>query len=108
MRYFLIACFTILTVLCIIDSYSTYLILQGGGKEINPVMNWLMDKFGTTNALVFPKLICLLILYHGTFKAIKIPLSNRKMRFVAGAYIVLICLYVVVVFKLNMPFLNTL
>lgn len=106
MRYFLVACLTAMVGLCILDSYSTYIILQDGGREINPIMNWLISKMGVGNALVFPKLVCLLILCHGTFKALKIPLSTNKMRLIACTYVILIGIYSVVVFQLNMPYLN--
>lgn len=104
MRYFFICCLAAMIVLSILDSISTYIILSHGGIEINPVMNWLMEQMGVVNALIFPKLICLLLLVYYTFKAIKLPLNKTKLNIFASVYIAVICIYVVVVVKLNMPY----
>ena len=39
------------------DVVLTLLILRDGGRELNPVMRWLMDKMGTATALISAKLI---------------------------------------------------
>ena len=49
----------LLIALNIFDSYSTYKILRAGGKEVNPVMNFLIQKLGLVWALVISKLLVL-------------------------------------------------
>jgi hypothetical protein len=104
MRYFFISCLAAMTILSILDIISTYIILSHGGMEINPVMNWLMEQMGEVNALIFPKLFCLILLVHYTFKAINLPLRKIKLNIIASVYIAVICIYVVVVMKLNIPY----
>ncbi|WP_415034428.1 DUF5658 family protein [Azonexus sp.] len=38
------------------DAVLTMLILRDGGRELNPIMRWLMDKSGIVLALVWVKL----------------------------------------------------
>lgn len=49
----------LLTVLNIFDFYSTYKILRAGGNELNPIMNFLIQKLGLVWALAISKLIVL-------------------------------------------------
>ena len=39
------------------DAVLTLLILRDGGRELNPIMRWLMDKIGIVPALVWVKLV---------------------------------------------------
>jgi hypothetical protein len=39
------------------DAYTTYRILSTGGKEVNPVMRWLMDQIGIVQGLSLMKLL---------------------------------------------------
>ena len=44
------------------DGFLTEAILRSGGKELNPVMNWVMRKIGTVPALLavkIPMVICI-------------------------------------------------
>lgn len=48
-------------ILQILDSLSTVYIIKNGGKEANPVMNWLMDKVGIPGALSGVKIVLLIL-----------------------------------------------
>lgn len=37
--------FTVFVVLNAFDCFTTYIILEGGGKEISPIMNYVIEKF---------------------------------------------------------------
>lgn len=39
------------------DIYTTYTLLSSGGRELNPVMRWAMDKLGMVRGLVIMKLL---------------------------------------------------
>ena len=39
------------------DGYTTYKLLSNGGRELNPVMRWVMDKLGMVQGLVLMKLL---------------------------------------------------
>ena len=39
------------------DIYTTYTLLSSGGRELNPVMRWVMDKLGRVQGLVLMKLL---------------------------------------------------
>jgi hypothetical protein len=49
--------FIIFCLLQIFDVYSTYQILNAGGREVNPMMNWLMDRVGVMAALIGTKVL---------------------------------------------------
>jgi hypothetical protein len=42
----------LLSLLQVADAATTYKILNNGGRELNPVMNWLFKRFGMLNVLV--------------------------------------------------------
>ena len=41
----------LLSLLQVADAATTYRILNKGGREFNPVMNWLFKRFGMLNVL---------------------------------------------------------
>lgn len=52
----LIVLLLLFTALQVSDAVLTLLILRDGGRELNPIMRWLMDKIGIVPALVWVKL----------------------------------------------------
>lgn len=52
----LIALILLFAALQVSDAVLTLLILRDGGRELNPIMRWLMDKIGIVPALVWVKL----------------------------------------------------
>ena len=46
-----------------LDAYTTLKILMQGGKELNPVMNWIFTKLGTVNGLVLVKCGIILLFF---------------------------------------------
>jgi hypothetical protein len=54
--------FIIFCLLQIFDVYSTYQILNAGGREVNPMMNWLMDRVGVMAALIGTKVLAIGVL----------------------------------------------
>ena len=45
----------IFAALQVADSVLTVLVINGGGRELNPVMRWLMDRLGVAPALAVAK-----------------------------------------------------
>ena len=41
----------LLSLLQVADAATTYRIINKGGRELNPVMNWLFKRFGMLNVL---------------------------------------------------------
>lgn len=41
----------LLSLLQVADAATTYKIINKGGRELNPVMNWLFKRFGMLNVL---------------------------------------------------------
>lgn len=41
----------LLSLLQVADAATTYKIINRGGRELNPVMNWLFKRFGMLNVL---------------------------------------------------------
>ena len=54
--------FVIFSLIQVFDVYSTLKILGNEGKELNPIMRFLIEKFGRIKALVGSKVIILTIL----------------------------------------------
>lgn len=102
MKYLLITECVIIVCLCIFDNYSTYLILQNGGVEINPIMSGLMDIIGIEKALLFSKLALLLLLLLVIYRIIKKPLANNKMVFVATSLFLVIGYYAFFMYFFNL------
>lgn len=59
---------TILLILMqVFDFYSTYIILKNGGSELNPVVDFLIQKIGLVAALIIAKgvaVIGVLVIYY--------------------------------------------
>jgi hypothetical protein len=55
--------FAIFVALQFADAATTIKILDGGGKELNPVMRWLFSKLGTINGLAVMKTAIILMFY---------------------------------------------
>ena len=51
----------LLAILMTADSVLTYFVLQRGGRELNPIVKWLMNKFGQVPALAGSKAIVFLL-----------------------------------------------
>ena len=45
------------------DIWTTWRILLAGGRELNPVMRWLIREFGVMPALIIPKAAVLVVCY---------------------------------------------
>lgn len=53
----MIALLFLLIMLQLADAFTTVRILKNGGREANPVMNWLFQKFGTEVSLGVMKIL---------------------------------------------------
>ena len=47
----------LLAVLQLGDVFTTERILKANGSELNPVMNWLFNKFGVSSTLIFKAIL---------------------------------------------------
>lgn len=65
MEYLNYALFLILVALQAADAYTTWRVLRGGGRELNPVLRVLMDRIGIVPALAVVKLVA--VLFVGLF-----------------------------------------
>ncbi len=52
-----------LTVLQAFDGWTTYKILRLGGRELNPIVKWLMDRIGEYEALVVFKTMAIALVW---------------------------------------------
>jgi len=71
----MIAFVILLAFLQVGDVLTTMKILGNGGKELNPVMNWLFTKFGVHNALVVKAVVvtCIGVMFYMLMPIILIP-----------------------------------
>lgn len=56
-----IALFLLLVVLNIADVITTSKILKSGGRELNPLVRWMMEKFGVRGGMVLVKIPALAV-----------------------------------------------
>lgn len=49
----------ILILMQLFDFYSTFVILRAGGREVNPVVNFLINKIGLVLALIIAKSVAI-------------------------------------------------
>lgn len=47
----------------VLDIWTTYTALKLGGSELNPVMRWIMSRFGVLPALLFMKIVVVALAY---------------------------------------------
>ena len=72
----------------LLDIYTTLRVLRAGGRELNPVMAWLMAHMGVPQALVAMKVIVVLTVIWASLWLLLLPL---------WVLVVLCVLYVAVV-----------
>jgi hypothetical protein len=59
--------FVVLVILQGLDIWTTKTILDNGGKELNPVMRFLMEKIGVMKALFLMKIMLVIVVGYGVF-----------------------------------------
>jgi hypothetical protein len=66
----------LLSLLQVADAVTTYKILNNGGRELNPVMDWLFKRFGMLNVLVIKVIAISLggVYLYLTYPLVLIPL----------------------------------
>lgn len=66
-----ITLFLCLALIQIADTGITMVVLNYGGAELNPLMAFLMDKFGDAKTLIFIKTSLLSIIFIGVIKNVR-------------------------------------
>ena len=49
------ALFVLLLLLCAADTWTTHEVLRMGGRELNPIVRWLIEHLGQSVALLVPR-----------------------------------------------------
>lgn len=94
MKLFIVISSILLISLNIFDTYSTTIILQNGGIELNPLMNWLIGHFGVIPSLLTMKILFIALLIYTSIKAItKKNIIKREILAVISGYCILIVYY---------------
>lgn len=55
--------FIVIVALQAADGFLTWRILQGGGRELNPVMRFFIDRLGLVPGLAAPKLVLVVLVF---------------------------------------------
>jgi hypothetical protein len=66
-----ITLFMLLAVIQIADTGITMIVLNCGGAELNPIMAFLMNKFGNAETLIFIKTFFLILIFIGVIKNVR-------------------------------------
>ena len=101
MKRFLIYACLIIWLLNIFDYMSTSVLLQHGGEELNPFVNWIMGIFGVKEAMLITKIPFLALLTYVTIRATKKVLTKRETIVLPCGYSVIILFYSVVMYLFN-------
>jgi hypothetical protein len=89
-------------ILNIFDYTSTSILLQNGGQELNPLMNWMMELIGTEQAMLVTKIPFLGLLTYVTIRAYKKVLTKRETVALPCGYIIIISFYSYVMYNYNL------
>lgn len=101
MKIFLIIGCILIWGLNIFDYMSTSLLLENGGTEWNPFMNWMMGHFGSQIAMLATKIPFLILVLVVTIHAIKKDMTRRERILVPVCYTIVIVTYAVVMYMCN-------
>jgi hypothetical protein len=106
MKISLLILWTILLILNIYDVLTTFIILEHGGKEMNPMLNWLIINCGTCIGLFLPKLIAISFLTCITIWIIDQQINLRQKIVIHVSYILAICFNSYVMYNYNYVFIK--
>jgi len=102
MKLFLISACIALWILNIFDFVSTCILLQNGGMELNPFVNWVMNLIGPVEAMLLLKVPFLILLTYVVTRALKKILNKREIIYLGSAYIFLILFYSFYMYNYNL------
>lgn len=100
-KFLILACIS-LWILNIFDGVSTYILLQNGGKELNPFVNWVMNLIGPVEAMLLLKVPFLILLTYIIIRAIKQKLTRREKIFLTGGYSFGVLFYTFCMYNYNL------
>lgn len=102
MKIFLILSCVLIWALNIFDYASTSILLQNGGEELNPLINWMMELIGAEEAMLLTKIPFLGLLTYVTIRACKKVLTKRETLALPCGYIIIISFYSYVMYNYNL------
>jgi len=102
MKLFLILSCALIWALNMFDYVSTSIILQRGGEEMNPLINWLIQLIGVNPALLSTKVPFLCLLTYVTFRANRKILTSRERVVLPSGYAFIILFYSYVMYNFNL------
>ena len=108
MKWFYCFALLLLILLNIYDTYSTTILLGIGATEINPVMNWLMNKIGIISALILLKIIFLYVFYEICLICFKKGITKREHIFLSSSFIISISIYTYIMLTISYPMMKML
>ena len=103
MKTFLLISWTLLLALNIFDAYTTFILLEHDGKELNFVMNWFIKTYGAAAGLIFFKSFVLVFLTFVTGWAAEIhkTFNLRQQMVIISSYLIAICYYSYIMYNHN-------
>ena len=102
---YLIITWALLFALNIYDVYSTYILLNLGYNEANPIVRWFIEIFGVDFSLLFIKLLTFSYLTIITIKIIIKKFNNIEKISILLAYIIVIIYYSYFLYNYNYQFM---
>lgn len=110
MKRFTMITWTLLILLIILNIYdglTTFILLEHGGKELNPIVNWFIKKFGVVDGLFFIKSITLTWLMIINIWISQKSLNLRQKSVVINSYLIAILYYSYVMYNYNYAYMKS-
>ncbi len=101
MRILTISLLICLVFISIFDIYSTVIILDNGGTEVNPVMNFFMNLIGVVPSLLLTKILALTAAFILAFKC-----KSKELPFYSTLLIIVNIFYVHMLYTNNYYYLK--
>jgi len=106
MKIILLIMWLVLMYLNLYDLITTFIILEHGGTEANPIINWFIGKCGVIMGLLIPKLSALIFFTIVTKWVAGQSLQIRQKIVVFGSYMITICVYSYIMFYYNYAYVK--
>ena len=107
MKISLLVLWSIIIALNIYDSLTTIIILENGGTEVNPIINWVIGKYGAGVGLLIPKAITIIFLTCVTGCIVGKKFLNIRQRItIITSYLIAICYYSYIMYNYNYAYMK--
>lgn len=85
-----------LIILQVYDAILTNAIILEGGSEINPIVNFFMNTFGTVLGLIIIKAVAIIIIVTTTVYSTYRQATDKQIKLIRNLFIMVVTIYTIV------------